>query len=340
MKEKINLVDLTLRDGMHAVSHQFTAETMAKLAAQIDTIGYESFEFGHGNGLAGSSVQYGFAASTDEEYLEAVSKVVSKTAMCIVTLPGIGTRYELQIAKDAGVKIARIATQITECDIGKQHIAMARSMGFHTRTLLPHAAPLSVEDTVKYATLSAQLGSQVIYILDGGGAMLPEEVYERVARSRDAVEKYGAKIGFHGHNNMSLAVANSIQAVKGGATYIDTCLKGFGAGAGNCAIEPFVAILEKMGYDTGIDLYKAMDIGDQYLKPLMPRPMELASDQIMLGYAGVYSSFLLFARRAGEAYGVDPRDIIREIGARGCTEGQEHVCIEVAFELAKKKKAQ
>lgn len=262
--------------------------------------------------------------------------MVKNTPMCIVIIPGIGTRYELEIARENGVKVARIATQITECDIGKQHIAMARDMGFQTRTLLPHAAPLGVEETVKYAGLSAQFGSEVVYILDGGGAMLPSEVYERVARARDAVEKYGAKIGFHGHNNLALAVANSLEAVRGGATYIDTCLKGFGAGAGNCPIEPFVAILDRMGYDTGIDLYKAMDIGDKFLRPLMPRPMELASDQIMLGYAGVYSSFLLFARRAGEAYGVDPRDIIREIGRRGCTEGQEHVCIEVAYELSRK----
>jgi len=197
-KEKINLVDVTLRDGMHAVSHQFTAATMACLAAKIDEIGYESFEFGHGNGLAGSSLQYGFAASGDEEYLREVSHVVHNTQMCIVIIPGIGTRYELEIARENGVEVARIATQITECDIGKQHIAMAREMGFHTRTLLPHAAPLSVEDTVKYAILSAQLGSQVVYILDGGGAMLPGEVYERVSRARDATEKYDAKIGFHG----------------------------------------------------------------------------------------------------------------------------------------------
>ena len=338
-KEKINLVDLTLRDGMHAVSHQFTAETMANLARQIDSIGYESLEIGHGNGLAGSSIQYGFAASTDEEYLAAVSAAVEKTPVCIVIIPGIGTRYELQIARDAGVKVARIATQITECDIGKQHVAMAREMGFHTRTLLPHAAPLSVEDTVKYAEMSASFGSQVVYILDGGGAMLPGEVYERVARSRDAVAKHGAQIGFHGHNNLSLAVANSLEAVRGGATYIDTCLRGFGAGAGNCAVEPFAAALEKQGYVTGVDLLGAMDAGDTYLKPLMPRPMELNSDQVMLGRWGVYSSFLLFARRAGEAYGVDPREIIKGIGIRGCTEGQEHVCIEVAYELANGKRA-
>ena len=336
--EKIHFVDLTLRDGMHAVSHQFSAEQMAMLAGYIDTIGFESFEFGHGNGLGATSIQYGFAKSTDEEYLAHVSAAVKKTKMCIVIIPGIGTKHELQIAKQSGVKIARIATQITENDIGEQHIRMARDMGFETRNLLPHAAPISVEDTVKYAELSASFGSQVVYVLDGGGSMLPEEVYERVARVREAVSKYGAAVGFHGHNNLSLAVANTLEAIRGGATYIDTCIKGFGAGAGNCAIEPLVAILEKMGHTTGIDLYKAMDLGDQYLKPLMPRPMELENDHIMLGYAGVFSSFVLFARRAAERYGVDVRDIIAEVGRRGCTEGQEDICIEVAYILSQQKK--
>jgi 4-hydroxy-2-oxovalerate aldolase len=164
--------------------------------------------------------------------------------------------------------------------------------------------------------------------------MLPDEVYERIARCREAVEKYGAAMGFHGHNNLSLGVANTLEAIRGGATYIDTCIKGFGAGAGNCAIEPLVAILEKMGYNTGIDLYKAMDFGDKYLQPLMPRTMHLESDHIMLGYAGVFSSFVLFARRAAERYGVDARDVIREVGRRGATEGQEDLCIEAAYMLS------
>jgi 4-hydroxy-2-oxovalerate/4-hydroxy-2-oxohexanoate aldolase len=332
---KINIVDVSLRDGMHAVSHSFTAETMAGLASKMDEIGLGSMEFGHGNGLAGSSVQYGFAASTDEEYILKVTRAVKNTDLSIIIIPGIGTKNELQLAKDNGVKIARFATQITECDIAKQHIRMAKSMGFEPRSLLPHAAPLDIASTVKYAQMSESFGAEVVYLLDGGGAMLPEEVFDRVRQMKKTLD---VPIGFHGHNNLSLAVANSLAAVDAGATYIDCSLKGFGAGAGNCPTEPFVAALMKKGYDTGVDLYKAMDVGDEYLEPLMHRPMELASDQVMLGYAGCYSSFLLFARRAGEKFGIDPRDIIKEIGRRSCTEGQEHICIEVAYDLSKQKK--
>ena len=334
--KKINIVDLTLRDGMHAMGHQFTAEQMASLAKQIDTIGVDYIEFGHGNGLGGSSIQYGIGAATDEEYMKAVSPVVKNAKLAVITLPGIGTRYDLKMAVENGVSVARFATQMSECDIARQHIGMAKEMGLTPWAVLPLAKFLPVEDTVKYAQISEKLGAEVIYLLDGGGSALPEEVYERAFALSKAVD---VPLGFHGHNNMQLAVANSLAAVDGGCTYIDTCLKGFGAGAGNCPIEPFALALERKGYKTNIDLYRAMDVGDTYLKPLMPRPQELTSDQIMLGY-GVYSSFLLFARRAGEKYGVDPRDIIKEIGLRGCTEGQEQICIQVAYELSQKQKKQ
>lgn len=328
---RVKLVDLTLRDGMHAVSHQFTKETMASLAAQIDTVGVDYIEFGHGNGLGGSSIQYGIAAATDKEYVEEVTKAVKKTPLSVITIPGIGTRYELELAKDHGIKVARFATQMSECNIAKQHIAMAKSLGMSPWAVLPHARCLSVEETVKYAQMSESFGAEVIYLLDGGGSMLPEEVAERVAAVKKTVD---VPIGLHMHNNLQLALANTLAGIEAGAEYVDCCLKGFGAGAGNCPLEPLIAVLKKKGYETNVDLYKAMDVGDTYLKPLMPRPMELTSDQIMLGYAGTYSSFLLFARRAGVRYGVDPRDIIYEIGRRGCTEGQEQSCIEVAYGLA------
>lgn len=329
----VKLVDLTLRDGMHAVSHQFTAEQMALLASEIDASGVDYIEFGHGNGLGGSSIQYGFAAATDKEYMDVVCKVVKNAKLSVITIPGIGTRFELQMALDHGIKVARFATQMSECDIAKQHIRMAKNMGLSPWAVLPTAAPLPVEETVYYAKMSESFGAEVVYLLDGGGSMLPEQVFERIEAMKKAL---GVPIGFHGHNNLQLAVANSLAAVDAGAEYIDCCIKGFGAGAGNCPVEPLAAALDKKGIRTGLDLYRAMDVGDQYLKPLMHRPQELASDQIMLGYAGTYSSFLLFARRAGEKFGVDPRDIIREIGRRGCTEGQEQVCIQVGYELAQK----
>jgi len=334
MGRRIKLMDLTLRDGMHAVAHQFTPETMAFLAEKIDTVGVDYIEFGHGNGLGGSSLQYGLGAGTDLEYIEAVTKVVKNSQLSVITIPGIGTRFELQMAYDHGIRVARFATQMSECDIAKQHIQLAKQMGFSPWSTLPHAKCLSVEDTVKYAQMVESYGAEVVYLLDGGGSMLPEEVFERV----EAIKKHvDIPVGLHLHNNLQLAVANTLAGVDAGAEYVDCCLKGFGAGAGNCPVEPLAVALEKKGYETGIDLYHAMDVGDEYLKPLMPRPMELASDQIMLGYAGTYSSFLLFARRAGERYGVDPRDVILEIGRRGCTEGQEQICIEVAYELSQKK---
>ena len=316
---RIKLVDLTLRDGMHAMSHQFSKETMALLASKIDTIGVDYIEFGHGNGLGGSSIQYGIAAATDQEYVEEVTKVVKNTKLSVITIPGIGTRYELQLAVDHGVNVARFATQMSECNIAKQHIAMAQQLGITPWAVLPHAKCLSVEETVKYAQMSESFGAEVIYLLDGGGSMLPEEVAERVHAVKKTVD---VPIGLHMHNNMQLALANTLAGIEAGAEYVDCCLKGFGAGAGNCPIEPLLAVLMRKGYETNADLYRAMDVGDTYLKPLMPNPMELASDQIMLGYAGTYSSFLLFARRAGAKYGVDPRDIIYEIGRRGCTDAR------------------
>jgi 4-hydroxy-2-oxovalerate aldolase len=332
MTTQVKILDDTLRDGMHPWKHQLTPEEMATLASHIDEVGVDSIEFGHGNGMAGSSFQYGFGAAEDIDYIKAVSAVVTKTRLSIITLPGIGTRNDLKDARDHGVEIARFATQITESDIAEQHITMAKEMGFEARAVLPSATVLSVEDTVRYAAKSASYGAEVIYLLDGSGYMLPEQVYERVYAMQ---KELGVPIGFHGHNNLQLAVANSKAAVEAGATHVDCCLKGFGAGAGNCPTEIFVAVCERLGIETSVDLYVAMDVGEKHLKPLMPKAIEFDNDAMMLGYAGVYSSFLLFAQRASERYGVDPRDVIREIGRRGCTEGQENLCIECAYDLSR-----
>lgn len=335
MGRRIKILDVSLRDGMHAVSHQFTAETMSGLARRLDELGLDYLEFGHGNGLAGSSIQYGFAPNTDLEYIEAVSAAVKNTELSVITIPGIGTRFELQMALDYGIKTARFATQMSECDIAKQHIKLAKKMGLRPWSILTSARCLSVDDTVKYARLVESYGAEVVYLTDGGGSMLPEEVHERVTAMKKAID---APIGLHLHNNLQLAVANTLAGVEAGAEYVDCAVKGFGAGAGNCPIEPLAAALDRQGYVTNLNLYKIMDYGDECLKPLMPRPMQLENDQVMLGYAGCFSSFLLFARRAAEQYAVDVRDVIKEIGRRGCTEGQEHVCIEVAYDLSRQAK--
>jgi len=334
MSTKVKIMDVTLRDGMHAVSHKLTPDQMANLAAQIDQTGVDSIEFGHGNGLGGSSFQYGFAAARDIDYIKAVSSVVKNTKLGIIIIPGIGTRYELEAARKNGINIARFATQITEANIAEEHIKMAKDLGFETRAVLTCASVISVADTVYQAKLMESYGAEAVILCDGGGYMLPFQVRERIVAMKDALE---ISVGLHAHNNLQLAVANSIAAIEAGAVHIDTCLRGFGAGAGNCPTEVFAAVCNRMSINTGVDLYKAMDVAEKYLKPLMPRPMELDNDRIMLGYSGVYSSFLLFAQRAGDKYGVNPRDIIKEMGKRQCTEGQEDLCIKVAYDLAQER---
>jgi 4-hydroxy-2-oxovalerate aldolase len=251
-------------------------------------------------------------------------------------LPGIGTRKSLHVAKEGGVKIARISAVITETDITQQHIEMARNMGFETHGILVQSRPLSPKDTAKQAKLMESFGVEVITIVDGSGYMLPSEVSERYKAMRDAVT---VPIGFHAHNNMQLALANSIAAIEAGATYIDTCLKGFGVGAGNTPTELMVAALDRMNMPSGIDLYDLLAAGDEVLRPIMPSPMELTSDCLMLGYAGVYSTFRLFAQRAAKQYDVDICRLLAEVGRRLCTEGQEDLCIDVAYEMAQQKKA-
>ncbi len=336
MTTKIKILDMSLRDGSHAMSHQFTPAQMAEIAKRLDEAGVDEIEVGHGNGLSGNSFQYGFAHSEDREYFCEVAKVLKNAKLTVLLIPGIGTREELHVAKECGVKIARISAVITEADITRQHIEMAKSMGFETHGNLAQALPLPVEDTVRQAKLMESYGADTVTIVDGSGYMLPKEVSERYKAMREALK---VPIGFHGHNNMQLALANSIAAIEAGATHIDTCLKGFGAGAGNTPTELLVAALDRMGMPTGIDIFELLAAGDEALRPIMPSPMELTSDCLMLGYAGVYSTFRLFAQRAAKQYGVDVCRVIAEVGRRFCTEGQEDLCIDVAYDLAMQKKA-
>ena len=334
MSQKVKILDMSLRDGSHAMSHQFTPEQMVAIASRLDAAGVDEIEVGHGNGLSGNSFQYGLAHSDDQIYFTEVAKVLKNAKLTALLLPGIGTRESLHLAKDCGVKLVRISAVITEADITWQHIEMARNMGFETHGNLAQALPLSVEHTVKQAMLMESYGAETVTIVDGSGYMLPSEVSERFKAMRDALT---VPIGFHGHNNMQLALANSIAAIEAGATHIDTCLKGFGAGAGNTPTELMVATLDRMGMSTGIDLFELLAAGDEALRPVMPAPMELTSDCLMLGYSGVYSTFRLFAQRAAKQYGVDVCRVIAEVGRRFCTEGQEDLCIDVAYDLAQQK---
>ena len=332
MKKRFVIFDETLREGMHPLSHQITPKQMAFLAADLDKTGVEVIQFGHGNGLGGSSCQYGFSPGDDSDYIKAVTSAVSNSELSVITLPGVGTRFQLKTAADHGVKYARFVTQVTEADISEQHIKMAKSLG-----MIPIGGLTSANHTIvtpqellRQARLIESYGAAAVYLLDGGGYLLPRQVHERVDT---LVKGLSIPVGFHAHNNLSLAVADTMAAIDAGAYYIDSSSKGFGAGAGNCATEALLAVAERMGWNTGADLYRMMDFGQVHVKPIMKKPMELENDQIMLGLSGVYSSFLLFARRAGEKFNVDPRDIIREVGRRTCTEGQENICIEAAYSL-------
>ena len=337
MSEKtfIHIVDSTLRDGSHALSHQFVAEQVARIAKGLDDAGVEVIEVSHGDGLGGSTINYGFSKQPEVEWLKAASSVIKKGKLAILLLPGIGTKEDLKMAGDFGAKVARIATHVTEADISEQHIGLAKKMGMKAVgfLMMSHMAP--PEKLAEQGKLMESYGADVVYVVDSAGALLPTTVRERIRTLRNAVK---VDVGFHGHNNLSLAVANSLAAIEEGARWIDGCTCGMGAGSGNTATEVLVAVLDKMGYESSIDLWKIMDVAEDLVRPIMLKPVRIGKASLTMGYAGIYSSFLLHAEKAAQQFGVDPRDILVEIGRRQAVGGQEDMIVEVAMALAEKKK--
>lgn len=335
--ERIRIIDSTLRDGMHAMSHQFTPEDMAAVAAGLEQSGVYAVEVGHGDGMGGSSYQYGLSKATDEDYLRAVSGELKNSKLDILILPGIGIHTDLELGAKYGAKVCRIATHVTEADIGDQHIRMAKSLGMEAVgfLMMSHMAP--VETVVEQAKKFEGYGADVINIADSAGAMLPAEAAARVAAVKEAV---AIPVGFHAHNNMGLAMGNSVAALQAGASYIDGSLRGLGAGAGNTQTEALAAVLDRLGLASGIDLYAIMDVAENVLAPMMRRPQVIDKYSLSIGWAGVYGSFLLHALRAGEKFGVDPRDILVEMGRRKTVGGQEDLMVAVANELAAQKVSQ
>jgi 4-hydroxy-2-oxovalerate aldolase len=332
---KIFITDTTLRDGSHSVSHQFTPQNVADIALGLENAGIDIIELGHGDGLKGTSIQYGFAHSDDIDYVKAASSVLTKSKLGVLLLPGIGTVKDLVKAKEFGAKVVRVATHVTEADISEQHIKAAKDMGMLAVGFLMMSHMAQPEKIVEQALLMESYGADIIYVTDSAGALLPHEVSERVSALKRSLK---IPIGHHAHNNLGMAVANSIAAVEAGATYLDGSLIGLGAGAGNCPTEMLTAVLKKTKFDTNVDLYKIIDAGDKILVPIikekgkdLPR---FSSDSLMIGYAGVYSSFMLHTRRAAEKFNVDPRDILIELGRRKAVGGQEDWIIEVAYELS------
>ncbi len=335
---RVRLLDSTLRDGSHGIGHRYTPEQVKLVAGGLDRAGMHSIGVGHGDGLGASSIQYMRALHPDEELLAAARGVVKHAKLAVTFQPGIGTKRHLEGARELGMDLARIATHCTEADISIQHIRLAREIGMdvHGDLMMPHMT--DPKTLAKQARIMVDAGAQGVHIMDSAGALTMDDVKARIAAFLD---EFGgeAEAGIHAHQNLSLAVANTVVAVQEGATLADACLAGAGAGAGNCQMEALVAVLDRLGIETGIELWTLQDLADNVVRPIMPRQPTIDRLTLTQGYAGVPGSFLLHATRAAERFGVDPRDILVEVGRRKSVSGQEDLLIEVASRLAGEREA-
>lgn len=335
MQKRIKITEVCLRDGSHSVRHQFTEEQVRRVVRGLDDAGIHYIEVCHGDGLGGSSIQYGRSLVDEMTLIEAARSEAKRATIAVLLLPGIGTVHELKEAYQRGARMVRVATHVTEADVSAQHIDMARNLGMEVAGFLMMAHSAPVEKLVEQAKLMESYGAEIVYVTDSAGALLPHEVRERVRALRNQLQ---CEIGFHAHNNLSLAMANTLVAIEEGATRVDGSIRCLGAGAGNTQTEALVAVLDRLGIPTGIDLFKIMDVAEDMVGPLLPRPQEITKSSLVLGYAGVYSSFLLFAEREGKKYGLDPREILIELGKRKAVGGQEDLIQAVAVELSEKRK--
>ena len=334
--KKILVHDMTLRDGMHPKRHQITLEQMRAIAQGLDEAGVPLIEVTHGDGLGGASVNYGFPAHDDAEYLGAVIPLMKRAKVSALLIPGIGTVDHLRMARDLGLHTIRVATHCTEADVAEQHITLARKLEMDTVGFLMMAHMNSPEGLVKQARLMEGYGANCIYVTDSAGYLLPAQVSERIAAVRAAL-KPETELGFHGHHNLAMGVANSIAAIEAGATRIDAAAAGLGAGAGNTPMEVLVAVCDRMGIATGVDVWKIQDVAEDLVVPIMDFPIRIDRDALTLGYAGVYGSFLLFAKRAEKKYGIPARDLLVELGRRGMVGGQEDMIEDTALTMARER---
>lgn len=335
MDKMIKIIDTTMRDGSHAMSHSFTKNQVREIAKGLDDAGVDIIEISHGDGLAGSSINYGFSNTRDIELVKEASKVVKNAKIGALLIPGIATIKDLQEAHENGVSAVRVATHITEADIAIQHIKAAKKMDMFTVGFLMMTHMATKEKILEQAKIFEEAGVDYVNLADSAGHLTPTEVSEKISLLS---QNLSIPVGFHAHNNLGLAIANSLAAVEAGATYIDGTCRGLGAGAGNCQVEVFAGVLNRLGYQTNIDLDKILNVAENSVDPIMLRPQKIDTASFVLGYAGVYSSFLLHAKKAAAQFDIRAQDILMELGKRKMVGGQEDMIVDVAYKLSQQKK--